>query len=255
MKTRINWLKIIGAFVLALATGPVHAASAQLTAAIDKSRIALGDSAQLTITVSGADGDSVQPKVPAIRGLDIRPLGQTSSFQSINGDVSASVSLMYQVTPNRAGTFTIPAIRLPGGASSRPMILHVSKGPIGASALPPANLPPPNVQSSTSDVTQDANDEPAFLRVVLPKQKLYVGELVPVQVKAYFRSGMAASLNGLPVLSSDAFTLNKLSDKPDQSEEFVGGRPYTVVTWSTRIWRRLNPAIIRLISNCLLSCV
>jgi hypothetical protein len=81
----------------------------------------------------------------------------------------------------------------------------------------------------------DAKSQSAFLRVVLPKQELTVGELVPVEVKAYFRAGVSASLNGLPMLSSDAFSLNKLSDQPEQTRESVNGVPYTVVTWTTAL--------------------
>ena len=40
-----------------------------------------------------------------------------------------------------------------------------------------------------------------------------------------------ASLNGLPTLNGDAFMLNKLSSKPEQTQEMVGGTPYTVLTW------------------------
>ncbi len=71
--------------------------------------------------------------------------------------------------------------------------------------------------------------------MVLPKQELTVGELVPVEVKAYFRAGVSASLNGLPVLSSDAFTLNKLGDQPEQTRESIDGVPYTVVTWTSAL--------------------
>ena len=81
----------------------------------------------------------------------------------------------------------------------------------------------------------DAKNQSAFLRVVLPKQELTVGELVPVEVKAYFRAGVSASLNGLPMLSSDAFSLNKLSDQPEQTRESINGVPYTVVTWTSAL--------------------
>jgi hypothetical protein len=237
MKTTFNRLVMLSALAVVFIAAKVQAAPAQVSASLDQAGIALGDSSQLTVTITG--DDNAQPELPRVDGLEIAPIGQSSSFQSINGSVSSSVSLLYQVTPDRAGTFTIPSIGVRGGTSSQPLTLQVSKTAGGASASPLSNLPPPNVQPGTSDNTSgdtaDANGEPAFLRAILPKRQLYVGERVPVQVKAYFRSGMGASLNGLPVLSSDAFTLNKLDDKPDQSEESVGGRPYTVLTWSTAL--------------------
>ncbi len=59
--------------------------------------------------------------------------------------------------------------------------------------------------------------------------------MVPVKVQAYFRAGVSASLNGLPMLSSDAFTLNKLGEHPGQTREAINGVPYTVVTWTSAL--------------------
>jgi hypothetical protein len=71
----------------------------------------------------------------------------------------------------------------------------------------------------------------AFMRMQMPKRDLYVGENVPVDIQVGLRSGMAASLNGLPTLSADAFTLNKLSTKPEETEEVINGQAYTILTW------------------------
>jgi hypothetical protein len=46
---------------------------------------------------------------------------------------------------------------------------------------------------------------------------------------------MAASLNGLPTLSADAFTMGKLTDKPQQTQEMIDGQPYTIVTWHSAL--------------------
>ena len=58
---------------------------------------------------------------------------------------------------------------------------------------------------------------------------------MPVQIKAYFRGGMQATINGLPTLSSDAFTLNSLDDKPVQTQEKIDGQPYAILTWTTAL--------------------
>jgi hypothetical protein len=89
--------------------------------------------------------------------------------------------------------------------------------------------------SGTADPIDNSSGSTAFLHVVMPKRELYVGELVPVQVKAYFSANVSASLSGLPVLNSDAFTLNKLDDKPDQTQETIGGQAYNVLTWSSAL--------------------
>ncbi|MEA3208501.1 MAG: hypothetical protein QOE70_1558 [Chthoniobacter sp.] len=212
---------------------PAWAANA-ISATLDPTRVALGDSAQLTVTMSGQQ--TLQPRMPEVDGLDITPAGQSTTMQVINGAVSANASYQFNVTPQRAGTFTIPAIAA-GGAKTQPIGLRVDPDSGGRAPQPRAqsrsHLPAPTVPGDDSAV--EAKGQHAFLRVVLPKQSLYVGELVPVQVKAYFRAGMSASLNGLPVLSSDAFTLAKLGERPAQTEEIIDGQVFTVLTWDSTL--------------------
>jgi hypothetical protein len=86
-----------------------------------------------------------------------------------------------------------------------------------------------------SDEPADAADNGSFgfLRLVSPKKQFYVGEMVPVELKAYFRADVELRVDGLPRLNSDAFTMNKLGDQPERSQQVIGGVPYTVFTWST----------------------
>jgi hypothetical protein len=226
-------LTTLGIFALA---APAMAATSMITAQLQPQSIALGESARLTVTIQGAQSEP--PKLPRVDGLEITPVGQQSSMQIINGNVSANVTHIYQVTPNRAGSFTIPAITAAGAGVTQPIPLRVEKGAGGQTQRAPSQrgpqLPAPNMGPGDK-APVDARGQSAFLRVVLPKQELTVGELVPVQVKAYFRAGVSASLNGLPVLSSDAFTLEKLGDHPGQTRESVDGVPYTVVTWTSAL--------------------
>ena len=61
---------------------------------------------------------------------------------------------------------------------------------------------------------------------------LYVGQAVPVTIRANFLGGMGVSLNGLPRLTSDAFVLSDLPEKPRQTTIEAHGLPYTSVTWT-----------------------
>jgi hypothetical protein len=220
--TAVCW----AAFV-ALAFG----AQSQVTARLEPQSIALGESAQLTMTSNGA----TQSSVPDVDGLEIEPIGQQTSIQMINGTVTTNVSQLFSVTPNRAGDFTIPPIN----GSGQPIRLHVDSGTGGqrqrATRQSRSHLPAPSFSQPSNSATVDSKNQSAFLRIELPKQELTVGELVPVKVKAYFRAGVSASLNGLPTLSSDAFTLNKVDDNPEQTNEVINGAPYTVVTWTSAL--------------------
>ena len=214
---------------------PAWSAQPGITAQLQPRRIGLGESAQLAVTVQGSP--SAEPNVPGVDGLEIAPVGQQSSMQIINGDVSANVTYLYQVAANRAGVFTVPAISAPGAGATLPIAFRVDNGARGQTqrAPAPSRSQPSAPDSSREDGAMDAQGQSAFLRVALPKQQLTVGELVPVQLKAYFRAGMAASLNGLPLLGSDAFSLGKIDEHPAQSEEMVNGQPFTVLTWDTTL--------------------
>jgi hypothetical protein len=72
-----------------------------------------------------------------------------------------------------------------------------------------------------------------MMKVVLPRARLYVGELVPIQIKAYFRDGVSARLEGPLAASGDAFTVSGLDKAPTQTLEEVGGVGYRVLTWNS----------------------
>ena len=226
---------IVAVFVAAVAlAAPASAAPPAFTAQLDRADIALGDSAHLTITVSGSRHDPVAP--PAVPGLEFVAAGQSSQYQSINGVATSTASVIYEVIPQRAGTFTIPAL----SRGSQPVVLHVqpANGRSGAAAgnNPRASsLPPPATSGLSAAETRLTQDGSAFVRLRLPRRELYVGETVPAEIQVGLRLGLEASLNGLPTLNGEAFTLNKLSPQPEQTQEVVEGKPYTVLTWHSAL--------------------
>jgi hypothetical protein len=63
----------------------------------------------------------------------------------------------------------------------------------------------------------------------------YLGEVVPVQIKASFRSDHRAEIHAVPSLESDGVIMPPLREKPWQSEEIIDGQPYNVLTWETTL--------------------
>ena len=74
------------------------------------------------MTVSGRNADA--PQIPAVNGLEIQPIGQSSQIQIINGAMSANVNYTYVVMPTRPGNFTIPAIKIGRGAEVAIVAAH-----------------------------------------------------------------------------------------------------------------------------------
>ena len=186
---------------------------------IEPATIALGEAAQLTVTASG---DSAEISPPMVPGLEFVAVGQSQRIETVNGVTHSTTSVTYQVTARQAGTFSIPA----GGVGEAPMVLTVT--PSGSSSPSVAHAAS---GSPTPTATGASADGFAFVHLKLEKHALYVGEALPIDIQVGVREGIVASLNGLPTLNGDAFTLNKLSSEPKRTEEIIGGKPFTIFTW------------------------
>lgn len=197
---------------------------------IDPAEISLGEVARLTITVSRGNSAVTPPVVP---GLAFLAIGQSQQIQSINGVTTSSLTVTYEVIPQEAGIFTIPNL----AQSSQPLVLRVNRS-VNApgSALPgnnprASNPPPAATGGQSPGATRITPDNSAFVRLHVAKNELYVGESLPVEIQVVLRDGFVASMNGLPTLNGDAFTLGKLSPHPERTEELIDGKSFTVLTW------------------------
>ncbi|MDP8985408.1 MAG: BatD family protein [Pseudomonadota bacterium] len=203
--------------------------AAPLNATIEPSQISLGQTAQLTIT---SPGTSMEPvTLPTVSGLEFRIIGQSRRIEIINGATLATTSVIVRVTPQTAGVFTIP------GITSQPLVLRVSPDDGAGSSSPRASSglsAKPSGGASANGLRMTA-DGSAFVRLVLPKRDIYVGESIPVDIELGLRSGFVTSLNGLPTLTGGDFTLNNLSHQPERVEKLIDGKPYVVLTWHSVI--------------------
>jgi hypothetical protein len=91
--------------------------------------------------------------------------------------------------------------------------------------------------SATPTDSYEASREPAraFMKVdvrLAPSTPdPYVGQAMPVTIRAYFLAGTGVAVNGLPRIASDSVTLSELSEKPIQAQSEIRGLPYTTLTW------------------------
>jgi hypothetical protein len=208
-------------------------AQASVTQRIEPPTIERGEAARLTISASGDDASAITP--PMVSGLEFLAVAQSQQVESINGVSNSTTSITYQVIPQQAGVFTIPGVT-PGSA---PVVLTVNSGP-GQGAVTPGGSTSPNAPQTRSGAlpagsTRVTANGTAFVRLRLSKHELYVGETIPVDIQVGMRDGFVASLNGLPTLNGDAFTLNPLSAKPQSVEEVIDGKPFTVLTWHSSL--------------------
>jgi hypothetical protein len=211
-------------FAAALAVAPAALAStAPASARAELSQLAAGEPGQLSITVD----DTASPPDVNIAGARVRYAGQQSQITISNGTPSQSTTFVYRVVPDHAGALDVPAIDVAtdhGNARTAPIHATV--------AAASANAPAASANAPATPAPGRDGGAHAFVRLDVPDHTLYVGQAVPVKIRAYFRAGTAATLEGQPHLDSDAFTLSQLSDKPAQTQVELHGEPYLQATWT-----------------------
>lgn len=229
----MRWLKAI--IVSLCLVAPAKYAMAQALNAlayetIEPSRITLGESAILRVTSFGQLKDIVTPTIP---GLVIEELGRSQGFDLINGSIIPATFIQFRVTPQLAGTFTIPAL----GPNSHDIGLEVvtgdEPGPYTWHSQQPT--PPPAPSAKLPKGVQLQADGAAFIHLEVPTRSIYVGEAVPVEIDLGIRAGIVVSVNGLPTLKGSDFTFNNLSKQPQRREEVIEGSNFEVLSWRSAL--------------------
>jgi BatD DUF11 like domain len=205
----------------------VRADSPSVTAVLNSSEAAPGDTVHLEIRISGARSAEA-PEEILVDGLEIHRTGTSQRIEMNNLNLTSSVVYDYTVMPLRAGTFTIPpqTIRVGNNSLRTPALtLNVADSPGRSSGTRPRRDP------------QTANPNASnlvFAELVVPSKTAYVGEIVPVQIRMGFDPRVRPRLIEPPEITGQGFTAQKLQQSAENTET-IGGRLYDVVTYKTAI--------------------
>ncbi len=217
-----GWLALM---VYLFAAAPAMGIASLINATLQPSQISMGESAELTITSSGS---SMQPiTLPEVAGLELRIIGQSHRIEIINGATLVTTALIVRVTPQAVGIFTIPGIT----PKSEPLVLRVNPDGSGSSSVLGNLGSGKSPSGARTDGIRLTADGSAFVRLILPKREVYVGESIPVDIEVGMRDGFVTSLNGLPTLTGADFTLNNLSRQPERVPKVIDGKEFTLLTW------------------------
>ncbi|HUN54809.1 MAG TPA: BatD family protein [Smithella sp.] len=101
--SKIGKILFIIGFVLCF-FGRAIAADLTFSASVDKNSVALDDTVQYTLTVSGNNAGNVPgPELPKFSNLNVVSQSQSSNFSIINGQMSSSKSFIYALQPEKMG--------------------------------------------------------------------------------------------------------------------------------------------------------
>src|SRR6266550_3030296 len=202
-----------------------YADSPSVTAVLNSSDAAVGETVHLEIRVAGARGADA-PENIMVDGLEIRRTGTSQRIEMNNLNLTSSVIYDYTVMPLRAGRFTIPpqTIRVGNNSLRTPALtLNVADAPGRSSGARPGR-----------DAAAASASSLVFAELIVPSKTAYVGEIVPVQIRMGFDPRVRPRLVEPPEITGQGFTAQKLQQS-GQSSETINGRPYDVVTYKTAI--------------------
>lgn len=209
MALRWAWLSALWMLFLA----PPAAGAASLTAKLETDTLRLGESTTLQLAFEGGDPGG-SPQLPAIPGVRTTYAGYSASAQMSwgNGPNSSTVIHSYTLTPTQAGEITIPGLRVTIGGQA------VSSQPLKLTVLKP-DAPAPDAQSQ----------QVAFLRLLVPKKQVYVGEAFQAELQLYLRDVVQdASDFQITTTPADGLILGKNAQgQPRQTR--VGNVVFTMV--------------------------
>jgi hypothetical protein len=201
--------QLLPAIALLFLTAPYGASAATLKATLDRNVVPVGESVTLSLVYEGVENGQ-QPVLPPIPGTSAGPGSYSAETYIINGARSVKLTYSFPLTALQPGDVVIPAIQGSAGGmllTSQPLALKIIKAEGAAAAA------------------QAALTNLAFLRLVVPKTEVFVGEPVPVEMQLYWQTAQEVHV---PQLNADGFSLGPMP-KPSQTRTQIGNNIYNLV--------------------------
>ena len=187
-------------------------AAPTFTAVLDRNVVPVGETVTLSLIFEGAN-PSGAPTLPAFRNLAVAPgVNQSSSFSFANGQQTSRQTYSYTLIAQTVGDVTIPPMQVQvGGKAMTSPALALKIIPTSAAESDPA--------TSITNL--------AFLRLIVPKTEVFVGEPFPVEVHLYWQTAREISM---PQLQAEGFSVGQMP-KPAQTQTRIGNTAYNLAVF------------------------
>lgn len=209
------WLKLKTiSWLLALVLFSGAAFAATFTASLDRDTITVGETVTLSLAFEGAQPRTIP--LPGVPGLQITQAGTAQFVNVVNGAMSATVTITFNVTATQAGEFIIPALTADVNGQS------LTSAPLKLSVT---------AASAPTAAAVNSGNEVAFMKLIFPKPKIYVGETAVARLEIYLREDVQNLANfQMTSSSTEGFSAGKPAELPNQRRRVqVGNHNYTVI--------------------------
>ncbi|MBN2453145.1 MAG: protein BatD [Candidatus Omnitrophica bacterium] len=223
-----RFIKILAVIFLVVGaiTFPALAAEKKFEVNLDKTRVSIGDRAQLGLSFQGTQSMPA-PDLGNIDGLDVKYVGPSTMMTVINGQVSSSVTHMYSVQPLKIGKFQLGpfTFKYKGDDYTSNMVFleSVEEKVMAAPQMAGANI-----------LQEMKLSDRIYLTLFVEKPAAYVNELIPVTVKLYVNRLNVSDIQ-LPSFDQEGFSKVEFKE-PKQYRERVGGYLFDVLEFKTSIF-------------------
>lgn len=202
-------MRSISAFIVTLSLCVLTSlCNAEVSLSLSSDAITPSQTVRLTLSLTGQSAQVPQPDLSGVENdFEILNRSQSQSISIINGHTERETRLVYTLLPKRAGTLTIPAIKL-GQAETSPRTIQVS------------NTAEPKKQDKALSAPT------VFLEIDLSRKEVFVQSQLRYRVRLYYAENIMNGTLTDPSVSQ-ANILRMPQDKNYQKK--YKGRLYQVL--------------------------
>ncbi len=187
----------------------------QVTAALNPPVIGSGQSAEYVIKYEGPQTQVEALPEPAAEGLEFNGPSNSKEFRFDNRNGSTfTENFSWQVTAREPGSYTVPA---------QSLTINGQTYTTGAVTLEVREGPPP-----------EPSLEP-ILRLAVQKTELYVGEVTPVTITAYFHRRTALHNYDHPKLPRENFVVKRFPPAGPAAPVQINGERYQPIQFNSSV--------------------
>lgn len=205
-------------------------ADVSFVATVDRNPVGEGERFQVSFTLNNASGTNFIP--PQFNGFsNVWGPSQSTNMQIINGVVSQSVAYVYTIVAGKEGNYTIgsASIKVNGKEyKTNPLTIKVVKGSQKSNQQTPQNQ-----QYQSKSFEQQANDylkDKLFIKVIVNKRTLYVGEQLVATYKLYYKPDLdLVGITSAKIPIFNNFWSSEVNlDQQQRMSEIIDGVQYMV---------------------------
>ena len=226
----------IGSLILIVLAGIVYGQDISLEASVDRNQVTVGESINLTISLSGPVRSIAKPDLPDLSDFDVYSSGTSSNISIVPGAISYQTDYTYVLVPRKAGVFTIAPVKVQHKGQTfqtQPIAISVSN-----QSQPKQQQQTPSQSKPQRDYSsQPASTDDFFIEQVVDNPNPYVGQ----QITLIFRFYQGENLYEQPNVKWPSLNGFWVEDLPPNRvyNKQVGNRTYRV----TEIRKALFPTV------------